>query len=131
MSLQENRPQHYLVVSFTMFIGRQHNADIVALSERLGTVENTLTVIESTLGMNLPRVATLEHRCAGIVDKIGRLESRMDKDLQRRRMIDSPERAESEPPPSAPPMAEVMHSTVSLANVPSGVSDLRSQIATG
>lgn len=46
-------------------------------SERLGTVEHALAVVEGTRGMNLQRIATLEHRTAGIVDTLSRLESRV------------------------------------------------------
>ena len=119
-----------------MFSGRQQRDDMVALSERLGTVENAITVVESTVGMTLPRVATLEARMAGIVDKIGRLECKIDRELQRRRMSESPDVTEVLPTvyleSSAPhmPAEDGVSVPVTSIPVPPGAPNLLLQ-ATG
>ena len=43
-----------------------------------------LDLVENTLGINLPRVATLEYQMKDVFKKIGMLESRSDRDIQRR-----------------------------------------------
>ena len=64
--------------------------DLVA--ERVDLMQETLTVVENTVGINLPRIATLENRFGSFVKRMDGLEEKFDREIRRRRLdLDSPE----------------------------------------
>ena len=62
-----------------MTLFNRNNAQIDALVNRVNMLENYV-------GMSLPRIGGLETQCTVLTRSIGRLEARLDRELQRRRL---------------------------------------------